>query len=248
MGKTIFISREESKAQDFIDPLERLGANILPHSLITFELRTTEDQRTMLAQLNTFDWIVFTSANGVKFFYETLDNYHVSKAEVNQIKKAVVGKKTQQFLEQYDESVDFVPNVFDAEHFSQTFVAEKQPTNVLLVKGNLSRKVIDHALSQSNISFKTMTVYNTVINREVKAQTLDVVKRPVDAWVFTSPSSIQAFEEFVDLQEATILEQPCFCIGHTTEEQAKLAGFKQTIVPREFTLEGLAEAVTNYYS
>lgn len=248
MGKTIFISREETKAQDFIAPIERQGANVLSHSLISFELRTSEDHRAVLAQLNTFDWIVFTSANGVKYFYETLNAYKVSNSQVRHIKKAVVGKKTQQFLELYGETVDFVPNVFDAEHFSQTFIVEEQPAKVLLVKGNLSRKVIDDSLNQSNIPFETITVYNTIVNREVEKQLKDVLEQPIDAWVFTSPSSIQAFEEFIDLEDASILDQPCFCIGHTTQDQANRVGFKQTIVPYEFTLEGLAEAVSDYYS
>ncbi|SEP94090.1 uroporphyrinogen-III synthase [Piscibacillus halophilus] len=247
MGKKIFISREESKAQDFIGPLERHGAQIFAQSLITFELRHSKLHENLLRQLSQYEWLVFTSTNGVKYFFETLNLYEIPKDEIYHLKIASVGSKTQESLEQNGIKVDFVPEIFDAEHFSQAFITEAKPSNVLLVKGNLSRQVIDRKLDEELISYETITVYNTVFNEQAQDDLQHIMKHSIDAWTFTSPSSIDAFIYLQDSFEGS-LSKPCFCIGHTTQQKAKEVGFTETYVPKIFTLEGLAHEVIDFYS
>ncbi|WP_054753463.1 uroporphyrinogen-III synthase [Piscibacillus salipiscarius] len=116
-GKTLFISREFAKAQDFIVPLKEHGVNVIAYSLITFELEESVSHRETINQFNQFDWVVFTSANGVRYFFETLDNHAISPSEIQHIKKAVVGSKTKEALEQYGVQAHFLPEIYDAEHF-----------------------------------------------------------------------------------------------------------------------------------
>ncbi|TFB24945.1 uroporphyrinogen-III synthase [Filobacillus milosensis] len=248
-GKCIFISRELGKAQDFILPLENKGATVYPLPLIRFVRWDRDKNHIILDNLSRFDWIVFTSANGVKYFFETIEAHQTSNSSLSSTRFAVVGTKTEAMLFEYGYKASFVPETFDANHFSKDFIKKMPLTNVLVVKGNLSRDVIDQALEEESIDYTNIFVYQTLTNEEVKDPLINYVnQRLIDGYVFTSPSSLNAFEELLGEIPLDVLETPCFCIGETTQAKAIEIGFNQTYFPKNFTLEGLSQFVINYYS
>ncbi|RPF55459.1 uroporphyrinogen-III synthase [Aquisalibacillus elongatus] len=248
VGKRVFISRDRQQAEGFIKPLEHVGIDVLGKSLITFEPWIPEKSLNVLSQISRFDWIVTTSANGVYYFFYALKQYGLSTEQLRHFKFAVVGTKTEAELNRYGFEADFVPEVFDAEHFSQQFLDEKKPQHVLLVKGNLSRQIIDESLNDHEVPFQNLYVYQTIVNEKAKPYIEDTYNQhDVDAWAFTSPSSIDALFELLKVQKPYILDLPCFCIGQTTKEHAINKGFRQTIMPQVYTLEDLAESVIDFY-
>ncbi|GEL77442.1 uroporphyrinogen-III synthase [Tenuibacillus multivorans] len=249
LDKHIFLSRDEEKASDFIDLLNEKDAKISALPLIKFESTDLDESQALFNQLRDFDWIVFTSANGVEYFFHHLENHRLSIEPLKQLKMAVVGTKTEQTLQQFGFNADFIPSHFDAEHFSREFTERYHPRHVLMIKGNLSRRVIDEAFDRVGCHYENMYVYRTLTNAEIQKPLNHLVdQQEIDAWVFTSPSSIEAFFKLINHRGASVLGKPCFCIGHTTEIKAKEYRFKHTLVPDVFTLEGLAYKVIEYYA
>src|SRR5690625_1979983 len=95
-NKTIFLSREKNKASHFINSLERRGAHIIPAPLTTFEYWKKKENKGLLENISKYDWIIFTSINGVHFFFQTLSDYGYSKTifKKNRTLFGAVGKKT----------------------------------------------------------------------------------------------------------------------------------------------------------
>lgn len=244
-NKTIFLSREKNKAKLFIDELDNLGANVIPVPLTTFEHWKIKENKTLLDHISKYDWIIFTSINGVHFFFQTLKEfgYTISILKQNKaLRFGTVGTKTELALKQYGFNASFVPTTFDADHFSSQYLQKYKPNYPLLVKGNLARDVIDRELSKENIPFDTMFVYKTAVNDKINL--VQILKEyPIDLYCFTSPSSIDAFSTQLKGNIADELNKPCFCIGETTEAKAKEVGFKHTLIPNEYTLDGLLEKI-----
>ncbi|MGM8214257.1 uroporphyrinogen-III synthase [Bacillaceae bacterium W0354] len=244
-NKTIFLSRDKRKAISFIEQFDKIGAFVMAVPLISFQIFEHEENNERLKNLLNHDWIVFTSINGVEFFVETLKKFGMTVKdlkEIHHIRYAAVGTKTEEALVKHGLEVSFVPSVFDADHFSLQFLKHHHPKYPLLVKGNLARDVIDETLKGRSIPFETMFVYKTVINESVELKKL-LNDQQIDYYCFTSPSSIDALIQLShkDLKEE--FDKPCFCIGETTEKRALQAGFINTIVPKEYTLDGLAAKI-----
>ena len=240
----IFLSRSPSQANKFTDPLKNSPCTVHSIPVIETNLWKKPENVEILNHFDEFDWVFFTSAKGVRFFQETTEWLEWTMERLHAKKIAAVGTGTAAALKDRGYSVDFIPSTFDAEHLGREFLDVEQPKKILLIKGELSRTTMDEKFKKHAIDFENMYVYRTVTNDEVKDQlNCEFQAQPFDYYVFTSPSSIHAFFELLDIYPENIFDQPCFCIGRTTEYAALNAGFKKTFIPEEYTLQGLATRV-----
>ncbi|PKR79133.1 hypothetical protein CEY16_05110 [Halalkalibacillus sediminis] len=243
-GKNIVVSREREHALSFVGTLERQGAEVVGLPLIKFRHILDESAQTVLENLDRFEWLLFTSVNGVRFFFESLDQEGISHSTIQSKKIAAIGSKTEDYLKEYVPDVDFVPTTFDAEHMGPQFL-EMGPESVLLVKGNLSREVLDVFFKENGVEFESVTVYETSTNREAANRLIGM--ESVDAWVFSSPSTIDAWMELSEDSVDVWLTKPCFCIGPTTAQRAQEVGFETVILPENYTLDELADIIVDCY-
>lgn len=240
----VFLSRHSSQAEKFTEPLKNAPCDVSCVPVIETEIWKREENVQFLKRFNEFDWLFFTSAKGVRFFYETIAWLGYDMIDLSNKKIAAVGTGTAAEIEKKGLTVHFIPSTFDAEHMGEEFLEIDRPKNVLLIKGELSKTTIDEKFERQQLSFENMYVYRTVINFSAQEQLNQLYKeRPFDYYVFTSPSSIHAFFTLLDQTPGEIYEKPCFCIGATTQEEALQTGFTKTYVPEEYTLHGLADRV-----
>ncbi|MCX8001818.1 uroporphyrinogen-III synthase [Anoxybacillus mongoliensis] len=243
-GKRVLVTREKAQAKALSQTLERYGAIPIELPLIRIGRAKQVDQH-LLHEWHTFDWIIFTSQNGVKYFFELI-------GEINPPtwpKVAAVGEKTAKALQKRNVVVDLIPNDFVAESLAETL----QPllstdTRVLLVKGNLARDTLREQLS--NMADVTdWVVYETTYNEEAKPQLIHFLQqRMIDAITFTSSSTVHSFAqaiagENVDLSFVTIA-----CIGPITKQTALDLGISVHVCPHTYTIDAMIEELNQYFT
>lgn len=238
--KKILITREASQAKLFGEKIEKHGGCPRIAPLLKIDTLFNKQDETIYRDLSKFDWIFFTSINGVNHFFKQFKNGQL----LNNCRIAVVGHKTEEALKQYGLKAHFIPSTYNAETMAQEFI-ELYPeiNNVLFVRGNLSRPVLLDAFTKHNIPYSKVIVYETNVNCSVQKQLHMELGNEIDFITFTSPSTVNAFINLVnnESQLEKAYHIPCFCIGTTTETIAIEQGFKKTYIPTEFTIEGMID-------
>jgi uroporphyrinogen-III synthase len=241
--KRILVTREAAGAKIFGKKIAAAGGIPIITPLLQINCLPINDETASSLELDTYEWVFFTSKNGVDCFLQD-DRFREALARCN---IAAVGPKTEKALENQGYSVQFVPSTFNAEVMASEFLLTFKETGpVLLVRGTLASPVLPQAFSKAGRSFTTFEVYETVSNEEIKNTLQTALQDGIDLLTFTSPSTIDAFIELAE-ERQTYIDLPAACIGTTTENHAKEKGFQHTIVPTHFTIEGMLEAMSDYF-
>ncbi|KPH77122.1 uroporphyrinogen-III synthase [Oceanobacillus caeni] len=242
-SKKIIVTRENAGGKIFSKKISQYGGIPIEVPLLRIDCDDRDENRRIMKQLDHFDWFIFTSANGVEYFFKLANKHQISHEILNAKNIAVVGEKTNQKLKKYGYSADFVPTVYDANTLSKEFLAKFQnPGEILLIRGNLSRDVLPSELKKANLSFTSLYVYKTTINFKSKNLLNEILQREFDFITFTSPSTIDAYFEL----SGYLVDKPCVCIGTTTENKAREKGFSTILTPKVFTVDAMIDIIIDY--
>ncbi|EOP21421.1 uroporphyrinogen-III synthase [Bacillus toyonensis] len=240
-GKTVLITRAQHQAKQMsVAVKERSG---IPLEIPLLRMEGTSHRRIhhTARRLHSYDWVIFTSKNGVTFFLDGLE-----KKLPLTIKIAAVGVKTKLELEKRGYQVHFVPTSFVAEVFAEEFLKELSGNErILFPKGNLARDVIPVKLRGIGVSLDELIVYDTKVNVEKKQELITALKvRKVNVITFTSPSTVDSFVRLLEGTNWREWTKKCTiaCIGPITEKEANLY-FPHVIVPKEYTVEALLQCI-----
>lgn len=246
--KRIILTRNEEKSKELAREIEGMGGKPINMPLIDFRpaLLTNSDKQ-LLAQLNRVDWLIFTSANGVYYFFNVLKQLHINLD--SQVKLAVVGTKTKEALNKVGYQSALLPREYVAEGLIEAFQKEAiKDQTIVYVKGNLSRDIIPLELSRLGANVKELTVYETYCPAK-REDYLYLLDERIDAITFTSPSTVH---HFIQLFESTqwrewLKSAVICCIGPITERAARNAGIEPTIVPTTYTMNHLIHELSSYF-
>ena len=236
-GKRVLVTREKQQAAAFAAILQAEGAISVQVPLLKIDCR----HQSKLENMATFQWVFFTSAHGVQCFFSQFQ-----KSDLHEhVKFATVGHKTEVALLEHGYKASFIPSVYNAETMAAEFFNEYPKANdILLVRGNISRKILVDELTKRQLHFNTIVVYETNVHLDIKAKLIDMLtEHSFDYLTFTSPSTVKAFIEMVENHPMIhqFLKIPAICIGTTTEKAAKDFKFEQTYIPNVFTIESMVE-------
>lgn len=234
--KRILITRSKEQARYFSKQIAALGGTSLEVPLIQFQhvSDTMQVQADIKSHIDHFEWIVFTSVNGVKYFFDIYQGHLPNKI-------AVVGEKTKQALESHGYNVELVPQRFSAEDLIESFEKETV-SSVLLIQGNLARPLLREELSRIGYNVKQIVVYENVIRVPEEKEWKWVKEGKVDLYTFTSPSTVHNFIELLGLPKG-----PVATIGPITRSAAEKAGITVAISPSEYTMDGLLQEIVQYF-
>jgi uroporphyrinogen-III synthase len=249
-NRTILITRAKEQSSNFAEQVVKLGGTPIVIPLIAFRpapLSIAEKQLLMNTQ--KFKWIIFTSVNGVEYFFQLYEKLN-DEQPVILGRFAVVGEKTKRALAKKGYTASLIPEEYVAEGLVKAFQDyDIQEENILYIRGNLSRDVIPFHLGEQGANVTKLTVYETIC--PVKRQELIEVfkKHVVDAITFTSPSTIK---HFVHLLKGTdwnswIQNTAVCCIGPITKRTAIEYGMVPKIVPNTYTMEHLLEELEAFF-
>ncbi|KGX89204.1 uroporphyrinogen-III synthase [Pontibacillus litoralis] len=248
--KRIMVTREAEAASDMTYLIEQQGGISIEIPLIHFRGIDSKENDLVLQQMEQYDWIFFTSATGVKFFFEGLNKWNISTKVLKNKRFAVVGSKTAKALQSHGFSAEMVPDTFLGTSLGIGFNARAQHRyRILVIQGNLARQDVVKEL-QPYHNVQTVIMYETVVNVKIKEKLQVAIEQSTcDLLTFTSPSTVHAF---VSLLEEKWSERtaslPCICIGSTTKQSALEHGFSQVMMPKTFTIESMIEVAATYFN
>lgn len=249
-GKSFLIMREPSQAKQLVDGIHRFGGQTHLVPLLGFKRHDIgEREISILKNLINYDWLIFTSQNGVKFFMEYLEEYDFNPPVKSKI--ATVGTKTLEALESYGLKADFVPGTFTGDDLGEELKGLiGLNEQVCIIKGNLAKDKAGIVLKQSGIHVDEMVVYDTFLPDENKLRLINCLKNfQIDGLIFTSPSTVQHFVTILqeDGSMDLITGKAIAAIGTVTEKALLDSGFTADIRPRVFTGEALLSEIVKFY-
>ncbi|MEH6941001.1 uroporphyrinogen-III synthase [Bacillus sp. JJ722] len=245
-GKTVLITREERDSKQFAEHVINCGGKAITIPLIDFQACiVTEEIKSKLASIEQYDWLVFTSKNGVDYFFQQFT--HPLKQKI-----AVIGEKTTVALQKFGYGPQFSPTKFVAECFVTEFIPTlKQDAKVLVVKGNLARTVIADELREKGFVCDEIILYETVMPKESESKLRDaLLTQKCDIISFTSSSTVQHFMGVVNRYNLMkrIEQSKIACIGPIAKKTAEQYGLHVDIIAEKYTVEGLMDSILVYFS
>ncbi|MEM4991709.1 MULTISPECIES: uroporphyrinogen-III synthase [Priestia] len=247
--KKVLITREAKQAHSFAAQIKKLGGTPLSLPVLTFARSNNEQEvEDVLLSINSFDWVVFTSQNGISFFFEWLKELNISRSALKRLKVAAVGEKTAKLLEKYDVNVQLVPKEYVAESLLESLKANVlHHERVLLVRGQLARSVLKDGLKECEVT--DLVVYQTIRNQGSERLVKQHLETGIDAITFTSSSTVRFFVESVkDIPNwlELINETKVVCIGPITSQTASEYGIKH-LVPNTYTINGMIDMLVSCF-
>lgn len=236
-GKKILITRAKAQSSSLAFLLQEAGATPFFLPLIEMKPRMlTERIRDLLSTIEQFDWIVFTSSNGVHSFFSLFDQVLVKPS------LAVVGRKTAFSLNQFTNKTPFIPRTFHAEALAKELAEYvKNEAKVLIVKGQLVDQTLAMKLEEAGASVQELVVYDTLMPQGALADAKELQSHLFDYVTLTSASTAN---HLAKVMETSPLQYRCVaCIGPITAKAANQQGLSSIITANEYSAEGLTHAI-----
>ena len=247
-GKVIISARAIESGDTLPEILRSCGAKLIPLPMIEIIPSPLDAQMAeKLRRLEEYDWIFFTSKNGVINFFKQLIDATGSTELPKEIKLAVIGYKTGLELEYYGYAPTFVSDANTAEEFLNRFNAkfQSQNLNILLSLGNLADNTLLNNLSVNN-SVHRINVYQTVKPDQADTEILELLKNDrYDLIIFTSPSTFHNFCSFYNT--ALVGKLKMASIGSVTTTAIQKAGYEPLFTARKSNAEGIRDAIMEFY-
>ena len=252
VGKKILITRTREQSGDFVTQLKKLGAEVIkfPTIEIAPPLRWKELDQA-IDQLELYDWIIFTSANGVNFFWQRLREEGEHHCLPSSLKVCAIGPATARQLKGKKISVDYMPKEFIAEAILKGFgKMEIRGKHILLARAKKARDILPKGLRKMGAVVDVVEVYRTVRPKggSKKLKKL-LAEGKIDVITFTSSSTVNHFGELLRKENLKRLLKgiAIACIGPVTAKTAKEWGMKVQIQPKQYTIPGLTPAIAEYF-
>ncbi|CAB1063375.1 Uroporphyrinogen-III methyltransferase (EC / Uroporphyrinogen-III synthase (EC [Olavius sp. associated proteobacterium Delta 1] len=253
LGKRIVVTRAREQASDLVKQLADLGAECLEYPTIkVIPAADTDPLTDAIGSLCTYDWIVFTSVNGVKFFFERLFALGLDVRALNHLHTAAIGPVTSQRLRTFGLNSDILPKNYRAEAVVEAFRKEDlKGKKVLLPRAAEARPVLPVELRKMGAEVDEVTAYLTENVSDNADLLIDqLTNKRIDLITFTSSSTVKNFkallpsESIKDLLDGVAIAS----IGPITTDTAKELGFEVHITAHTYTIAGLCDAILKHYT
>lgn len=257
-GMRVLVTRARAQASELADQIEALGGEPCEFPVIETqepsEPAAVEALRERLQDAEQYQWIMFTSVNGVDYFYRWLREFHIDIRRFHGARIAAVGPKTAEALKQRGLTVEELPVKFHAEGLLEKLEAELKPgERVLLPRGDLAREVLPRELKAKGLVPTEIDVYETVLAESQDELALEWIReKNIHMITFTSSSTVTNLLEVLKRRgianPAELLTGiPVASIGPVTTQTVVDAGLKVTIEPEDSTLDSLMQSIVNYH-
>jgi uroporphyrinogen III methyltransferase/synthase len=242
-GRRVVVTRPRAQASEFMGWLEAQGAEAVAFPAIrVVDPPDTAPLARAAAEVRSFDWLVFTSVNGVKRFWEALAAAQLDAGALAGARVAAIGPATAAALQERGVKADVVPERYVAEGVVDALGAaeDMRGRRVLLPRAAGAREVLPERLRQMGAVVTEVEAYRAVADAtEATDLRWRLASGDIDAVTFTSSSTVRNFVAAVGTE---IGGAAVACIGPVTAETARELGLPVTVVAAEHTIPGL-EAV-----
>ena len=245
-GVNVAITRSAGQRGPLADGVRALGGEIFPLPTIAFEPTNPVPVRQACETLGDYDWVIFTSANGVDFFLDALygNGFDVRRFATSRL--ACIGPATARRLRARGLVADLVPEEYVAEALLDALSEDElKDTRILIPRAEVAREVLPDGLRARGATVHVVPVYRTIlpmVNEDTRAR---VSGGEVNVVTFTSSSTVTHFCALFGPDELAMIRENVVaaCIGPITAQTARDAGLKVQVVAREYTIPGLLRAM-----
>lgn len=247
-GKTVLVTRAREQSSELRKALENLGARCMEFPTISIVPPASWDRLdAAIACLEGYDWVVFTSINGVRFFMERLWAAGRDVRALAGCRLAAIGPKTAEALEQRGLRLDVVPAEYRAEALLEALgETAVQGRRFLLPRAAQARDVLPETLRRWGAQVDVVPAYETQPASEGAETVAAMLERgEIHVVTFTSSSTVSFFIQALgEHRGPRLLEKTAVaCIGPVTAQTARSLGITPTLVADEYTIAGLVRTL-----
>ena len=260
-GQRVLVTREHSGG---FEALEELGAEVLQFSTIEIvPPETWSELDAAIVSISTYDWLIFTSTNGVKYFFSRLFEKRVDIRQLKGLKICAIGTKTEAAVSQFGIRVDLVPEEFNAEGLIAAFIQEGKGMRAtgdrtdteplkgikfLLPRAEVAREVFPEKVREHGGLIDVPAAYRAIkpdyhgkrLKRFLKEGRITIA-------TFTSAATFNNFREIMGEDADELLKEVAIAvIGPVTARAIEKAGLTVDIMPKEATIEAMVEEIITW--
>lgn len=246
-GKRVVVTRTREQAGALSKQLDALGADVV--ELPTIKVEHPQDKKDfaqMVADAHTYDWLIFTSPNGVEKFFDAFYATYEDARSLGGPRIAAIGPSTANKIKEYRFTVDLIPEKFVAEGLIEAFKNESiEHQKLMWIKAEETRDVIYHELTALGAIVDSCLAYRTVPETSDPTGAVEKLRSEgADLITFASGSAVESFFNLG-------LEWPEGCeaasIGPVTSKALREAGKEPVIEAQEHNIPGLVKGIKGYY-
>ncbi|WP_303815196.1 uroporphyrinogen-III C-methyltransferase [Selenomonas ruminantium] len=245
-GKRILVTRARSQASKLTAKLENLGAEVIEAPAIS--MADPADNYAALDKaidhVADYHWLIFTSANGVGRFFARLFKAGKDARALGYAKIAAIGSATAEKLKQYGLVADVIPQEYRAEGVVEALKGKLPPhAKILIPRAEEAREVLPDTLREMGAEVEVAPAYRTVCGQvDGEALVAELKEGRIDMVTFTSSSTVKNLVNIIGSADV-LKEVKTACIGPVTADTAKSLGIEPDIIAKEYTIDGLVEAI-----
>jgi len=252
-GKRVLVTRTRQQASVLSRLLSQQGAE--PIELPTLELVPRDDPRRLGRALDAlardrYQWVVFTSANGVDIFFRRLREAGRDARAFAGARVCAIGPGTAAALAAHGLRADLVPEEFVAESVVEALRPHLRPGNrVLVPRAESARPELVEGLRSCGAEVAEVTLYHAAVPKEAPAEALEMLRRgAIDIVTFASSSAVRNLRKLLGGDTAPLKGPLIACIGPVTARTARDAGLEVGVEAKEHTIPGLVRALQDHFS
>jgi uroporphyrinogen III methyltransferase/synthase len=242
-GQRIVVTRDRTQAADLAEPLEALGAEAMLLPVIEIrEAQNPQPLQNAIARLDSYDWLIFTSANGVRYFTDVLDK---SDRDLRALKARIcaIGPATRAAVEALHLKVDLMPKEYVAESLVEAFAKEDlQFRRILLPRAAVARDLVPRELSRRGAQVDVVDAYQTTAPLGLAERVRLVLDRKPHWITFTSSSTVTNFVAAAGREALDGIK--IASIGPVTSDTLREHGVEPTVEAQPHTIGGLVDAIS----
>ena len=243
-GYRVLVTRARSQSGALINQLQQRGATVVELPAIEIAPADPEPLDAAVRRLRDYDWVVFTSANGVSAFIDRLWTVAQDVEDTSGVRIAAVGDATATRLREAGLSADLVPNRFIAESVVVEMAAQGiDGRRILLPQAEIARDTVAEGLRQAGAIVDVVVAYRTILPDGHDPDEVLQLIAGVDIVTFASPSSVR---NVLTMARGWLADVPIVCIGPVTADAAREAGLPVAGVADTYTTEGLVDAIVRF--
>jgi uroporphyrinogen-III synthase len=248
-GRRVAVTRAREQSSELAGRLHALGADVIELPLIAIAKEVDKHALAdVLTELGSYDWIVFTSANGVRYFFEEFHRIFDDIRSLGLLRFAAVGDATAAAIREQHLKIECQPKVATGEALADELIAtgSLDSAKVLVITGNLNRDVLVKKLEEARAIVDRLQVYMTEkTDLAADPAAADFRARGADAVLFASSSAVQSFaDQAAALKLGREAKRPLAgSIGPLTSETMKKVGMPVDFEAKTPSLDSLVDAL-----
>jgi uroporphyrinogen III methyltransferase/synthase len=254
-GRRVVVTRAREQASGFLASLSELGAECIEFPTIEIIPPSSwEHLDKAIQSLESYQWLLFTSVNGVKYFFQRLETLGKDVRDLKGIKVGAIGPKTAQAIHEKGIRPDLIPDEYRAEAVVEALKEqEKKAFRVLLPRAAQAREILPQELEKMGAKVDVMEAYRTIRPENDRDRVKELLKSgDIDMVTFTSSSTVTnfvgMFEKDGDQFQKWMENVAVACIGPITARTAKERGLSVSLEPSEYTIEALTNAIVQFFT